>query len=78
MSLTAMDNMIKDLIRDDFKSLLPKDNAYADDIPIGELGIDSLDFFEFIVHLDEVYGIKLHGIQLDNELTLNKLLAIIK
>ena len=70
-----MDNSIKDIIRNEFKLLLPENKEGLDDTPIGELGVDSLDFFEFILHLDDAYEIKLHNIQLDNKLTLNAIIA---
>ena len=66
-----MDNATRDLIKSEFKKLLQESTDQIDNIPISELGIDSLDFFEFIVHIDEHYGVKFNHIKLDNQLTIN-------
>lgn len=64
------------VVRSEFLALLPdnqKDNI--DDIPLADLGVDSLDFFEKVLFLDEEYGIKISIEELDNDLTLGEVLS---
>jgi len=47
-----------------------------DDIPISELNIDSLDFFDMIVNLEDEHGIIILVDNLSNEITLRELIAV--
>jgi acyl carrier protein len=55
-----------------FRNNIP-DNV--DDIPLYELGVDSLGFFEKIVHLEDEFGIFISIEKLDNNVTLRSLIA---
>ena len=46
-----------------------------DDIPISELNIDSLDFFEFIVDLEETHKIFIPIDNISDEITLSNLIS---
>jgi acyl carrier protein len=69
-------NNHEQLIRDTFYGLLKKNkDSTVDHIPINELNIDSLEFFEFIVDLEETHGISIPIESLGNEITLNSLIS---
>lgn len=64
------------IVRNEFKKLLPADRMEGiDETPLADLGIDSLDFFEKILILDEEFGIKIPISELDNDVTLKDILA---
>lgn len=59
------------IIREAFRILLRNDfEGDLDRIPLAELGIDSLDFFEALIDLEEQHGLKIPIEKLDGELTL--------
>lgn len=71
-----MKDNFKEIIQSEFCRVLqrdPQDNI--DDTPISELGIDSLDFFEIILHLEEEFGIKIPIEELDDKVTLRAIIA---
>jgi acyl carrier protein len=47
-----------------------------DDIPISKLNIDSLDFFDMIVNLEDEHGIIIPVDNLSNEITLRELISV--
>jgi acyl carrier protein len=61
----------EEIIRKTFRSLLRTDlEGDLDRIPLAELGIDSLDFFEALIDLEEQHGLKIPIEKLDGNLTL--------
>lgn len=70
---------IEELIRDTFYGLLKtsKDTP-IDDIPISDLNIDSLEFFEFIVDLEETHKIYIPIESIGDEITLSNLISSAK
>ena len=63
------------IVRREFGELLPEDRRDAiDDVPLVELGIDSLDFFERILYLEEEFGISIPVEDLDDKVTLADIL----
>lgn len=65
-----------EIVRAEFRKMLRKDMpADIDDIPISNLGIDSLDFFEAVIHLEEAHGIYIPIERLDGAVTLGDLIA---
>jgi acyl carrier protein len=59
------------IIREAFRGLLRKDfEGNIDRIPLAEMGIDSLDFFEALIELEEQHGLKIPIEKLDGNLTL--------
>ena len=68
----------KSIVREEFRKLVRADyQGEIDDVPLAELGIDSLDFFEKILFLEDEYGIVISITDLDNEVTLNNLLSLL-
>lgn len=66
---------IEKLIRNTFYELLKTpQNTPFDDIPISELNIDSLEFFEFIVDLEETHKIFIPIDNISDEITLSNLI----
>ncbi len=69
----------KTLVRDEFRCLLRHDiEGDIDDIPLSRLGIDSLDFFEALIQLEEAHGIVIPIEKLDNAVTLRDLFAALE
>jgi acyl carrier protein len=70
---------IDQLIRDAFYALLktPLENS-IEDMSISDLNIDSLEFFEFIVDLEEAHGISIPIESLDGKITLSNLISSAK
>lgn len=65
-----------EIIRTEFRKMLRQDfPAEIDDIPIADMGIDSLDFFEAILRLEEAHGIVIPIEKLDSAVTLRDLIA---
>lgn len=61
----------EEIIRKTFRSLLRTDfEGDMDRIPLAELGIDSLDFFEALIDLEEQHGLKIPIEKLDGTVTL--------
>lgn len=53
-----MSNSTEEIIRNEFRKLLPDDyQGNIDKIPLAELGVDSLDFFETTMILEDKYNI---------------------
>ncbi len=64
------------IVRREFASLLPAErDGQIDDVPLADLGIDSLDFFEKLLILEDEFGIRVPISELDNEVTLNDILS---
>lgn|GEM_PF-1884425 len=71
-----MKNNAAEIVRAEFRKMLRKDiQGEIDDIPISNLGIDSLDFFETVIHLEETFGIHIPIEKLDGAVTLRDLIA---
>ncbi|MGR8921782.1 MAG: acyl carrier protein [Gammaproteobacteria bacterium] len=71
-----MDDSTKTLIRNEFRALLPDDFVGEfDDRPLAELGIDSLDFFEVVMVLEDRHGIVVPVEEMDAAVTLNDVFA---
>lgn len=65
------------VIREAFRGLLRTDLDYnIDGTPLAELGIDSLDFFEALIELEEQHGLKIPIEKLDGNLTLADIFAL--
>jgi acyl carrier protein len=61
----------EEIIRKTFRSLLRTDfEGDMDRIPLAELGIDSLDFFEALIDLEDQHGLKIPIEKLDGTVTL--------
>lgn len=59
------------IIRGEFLMLLPEGRqAGIDDVPVADLGVDSLDFFEKLLLFEEEHGIRISIEELDNDVTL--------
>lgn len=71
-----MPNNVEEIVQAEFRKMVRKGiDSNIDDIPISELGIDSLDFFETVILLEEEFGIKIPIEKLDNKITLGGILA---
>lgn len=71
-----MNDNAAEIVRAEFRKMLRKDiQGDIDDIPISSLGIDSLDFFETVIYLEEAFGIDIPIEKLDNAVTLRDLVA---
>ncbi len=74
-----MKKNVEEIIREEFRSLLRKDfEGDIDDIPIAELGIDSLDFFEKLIYLEEEFGIDIPVDQLTDSVSIRTMIALLK
>lgn len=74
-----MNNNFEEIVRTEFRKVVGvRTEKDIDDIPISELGIDSLDFFETVIHLEEEFGIEISIDKLDNAVTLRDLIASLK
>lgn len=63
------------IVRTEFQKLLRADyQDDFDDVPLADLGIDSLDFFEKILFLEDEFGISIRISELDNKVTLSDIL----
>lgn len=71
---TNKSDIVRSAFRDIVKNNCP-DNF--DELPIAQLGIDSLDFFEMLIVLEEEHGIDIPVEKLDNDLTVKQLLSSI-
>ncbi|MCC5797769.1 MAG: acyl carrier protein [Methylophaga sp.] len=65
--------IIRDATRDIVKGNLPEN---FDDVPLAQLGIDSLDFFELLIELEEKHGIDIPIEKLGNDTTISQLISI--
>lgn len=71
-----MTNNPEEIIQAEFRKIMRKGpDEKIDDVPISELGIDSLDFFEAVIHIEEEFGIKIPVEKLDNSITLRSIIA---
>ncbi|MDZ7839294.1 MAG: acyl carrier protein [Gammaproteobacteria bacterium] len=67
------------IVRGEFRKLLREDyEGDIDVIPLADLGIDSLDFFDKLLYLEEEHGISIPVQELDSSITLEELLTILK
>lgn len=67
----------EEIIRKTFRSLLRTDyEGDMDRIPLAELGIDSLDFFEALIDLEEQHGLKIPIEKLDGTVTLQDIFEL--
>jgi len=80
MSIKKLSNdKKKEAIRQAFKGIIRSDFEHViDDIPLLEMGIDSLDFFEQIVYLEEDLGLSFKVEDVDNKVTINDLVKMLK
>ncbi len=62
---------VRGLLRDD---LDPEINIET--TPIAELGIDSLDFFELLINLEDEHGIKIEIDELTPEISAGDIIAL--
>lgn len=63
------------IVRGEFVKLFAENsNPEIDNTPLADLGVDSLDFFEKVLFLEEEFGIKIPISVLDNDVTLNDIL----
>jgi acyl carrier protein len=66
------------IIREELLKLLRDDiEMDIDNTPIAELGIDSLDFFEMLLQIEEDHGIEIEIDKLDEKITLQTLVALV-
>ena len=66
------------IIRKELLKLLRDDiETDIDNTPIAELGIDSLDFFEMLLQIEEDHGIEIEIDKLDEKITLQTLIALV-
>lgn len=64
------------IVRREFASLLPAEHdGQIDGVPLADLGIDSLDFFEKLLILEDEFGIRVPISELDNKVTLSDILS---
>lgn len=71
-----MPNNFEEIVQAEFMKMVRKGiDGNIVDVPISELGIDSLDFFETVILLEEEFGIKIPIEKLDNKITLGGILA---
>ncbi len=74
--MTQLSADASSIVRREFASLLPAEqNGQIDDVPLADLGIDSLDFFEKLLILEDEFGIRVPISDLDNEVTLSDILS---
>lgn len=67
---------IKDIIRNEICRNLREDfDDDMDNIPIASLGIDSLDFFEILMHLEDEHNIVIPIDDLDDTVTINSIIS---
>ena len=67
-----------DIIRNEFRKLLRDDyRGDFDEIPLAELGVDSLEFFEVTMILEDKYDIIIPDTQLHSSITLKEILAVV-
>ena len=52
--------------------------ALRDDLPIGELGLDSLAMIEFVFRIEELCGVRIENEQLDRLGTLSDLVRLVE
>jgi acyl carrier protein len=70
----VMDTQAVELLRTEIRrALSDASNEPIDDIPIAELGLDSLSFFEVLMNLSD-HGINFPVAKLDNHMTIRSLL----
>jgi acyl carrier protein len=70
---------IEELIRQKFYGLLKASrDTPVDAIPISDLNIDSLEFFEFIIDLEKTHKISIPIESFDDEITLSTLISSAK
>lgn len=68
---------MKSEIREAFRQLLPEGyEGDFDALPLAELGIDSLDFFETVMILEEDHGILIPIEKLESTVSLNDVAAV--
>lgn len=67
------------VVHEAFRALLPADAGDGiDTVPLAQLGVDSLSFFNTILMLEDELGISIPLTELDNQVTLRDLLATIE
>ena len=65
--------IIRNAIRTFLKGTAPE---HLDEVPLAQLGIDSLDFFELLIMLEEQHGIDIPIEKLENDLTIGQLIKV--
>ncbi|MBL4658750.1 MAG: acyl carrier protein [Alcanivoracaceae bacterium] len=74
-----MSKNTEELILAEFRNKMRKD--IGNDInnrPIADLGIDSLDFFEILIYIEDELGIIIPIEELDNTVTIDSLISSIQ
>lgn len=73
-----MSKTSEEIVRDEFRKLLREDfSGDFDEIPLAELGIDSLEFFEATMILEDDFGIVVPVTDLHGKITLKEILSMI-
>ncbi len=73
-----MSKTSEEIVRDEFRKLLREDfSGEFDEIPLVELGIDSLEFFEATMILEDEFGIVVPVTDLHSEITLKEIFSMI-
>lgn len=74
-----MSKTTESIIRDEFKNLLRDDYPDKfDEIPLADLGVDSLEFFEATMILEDEYGIIIPVADLHNSITLKDIFNMLE
>lgn len=67
----------ENIIRSEFRKLLRDDyERNFDELPLASLGVDSLDFFEALMNLEDDHGIVVPVNELHSTITLKELFEI--
>jgi acyl carrier protein len=54
-----------------------KADELRDDLPIGQLGLDSLALIEFLFRIEEVFGVRIENEQVEDSMTLVDLVGLV-
>ncbi|MFT4564430.1 MAG: acyl carrier protein [Gammaproteobacteria bacterium] len=77
--LAAMSTSTKEIVRKEFANLLREDHpGNFDEIPLAELGVDSLEFFEVTMILEDDHGIVIPIRDLHSDITLKDILDMLE
>ncbi len=73
-----MSNSTEEIIRNEFRKLLRDDyQGNIDKIPLVDLGVDSLVFFETTMILEDKYNIIIPDTELHSSITLEEIFAMV-
>lgn len=77
--MESADHTAQSIVRREFRSLIREDYEGAiDHVPLAELGVDSLDFFEKLLYLEDEHGICISISELDEDVTLSDILSALR